>query len=164
MYYMWNWWWVFSWIVPMLLLAWVIFGVNYRRYGAQRFERYRDYWDDYDVRPARTRRAPGHRGRGPRNYIRADARIRDDVCDRLLLDEQIDARAIEVNVADGTVKLSGVVTNRSDRRVAEWLAEGVPGVGDVDNRLLIGDIEAAMKSHESDAASAQQALPAEHAS
>lgn len=140
MYYTWNWWWVLSWVIPMLLFAWVIFGTNYRRYsGGRDFERYRDYWDDDTARP-REPRLIHNRGKGPRNYVRSDERIHEDVCDRLLVDERLDATAIEVHAGSGIVTLSGTVANRSEKRVAERIAEAVPGVKDVDNRLRIGDV------------------------
>src|SRR4051812_32765011 len=73
MYYTWNWWWFVSWFTPMLLLLWVIFGWNSRRYWRSRddYLRYRDDWGD-DIRPPRDPRRFGNRGRGPRNYVRAD--------------------------------------------------------------------------------------------
>jgi osmotically-inducible protein OsmY len=82
-------------------------------------------------------RRGGHRGRGPREYRRADERIREDLNDRLTDDDFLDASQIEVNVQNGEVILSGFVFNRTSKRRAEWLAEGVSGVANVENRLRV---------------------------
>jgi osmotically-inducible protein OsmY len=76
-----------------------------------------------------------NRGRGPRNYQRSDERIREDVCECLTQDDQIDASSIEVLVKDGEVTLTGTICERGDKRRAEDLAEGVSGVKDVRNNL-----------------------------
>lgn len=78
-----------------------------------------------------------HRGRGPRTYVRSDARIREDVSDRLCEDPWLDASEIEVQVSDAEVVLSGAVWSREDRRRAETLAERVSGVRHVQNNLRV---------------------------
>lgn len=78
-----------------------------------------------------------HAGKGPRNFVRADARIMDDVVYRLTLHGQVNASHIGVNVQDGVVILSGTVPNRQQKRLAEDTADSVSGVKDVDNRLRI---------------------------
>jgi osmotically-inducible protein OsmY len=86
------------------------------------------------------RRSDGeHRGKGPRNYRRADERISDDVHDRLTDDPYLDATDIEVQVRDAEVTLSGRVRTRDDRRRAEDLAERVSGVTHVQNNLRADD-------------------------
>ncbi|MFO0578117.1 MAG: BON domain-containing protein [Polyangia bacterium] len=75
-------------------------------------------------------------GRGPRNYSRSSARIREDVCE-YLSEGFLDASDIEVAVSDGIVTLSGTVTDRRSKLLAEELAESVLGVLDVENRLRI---------------------------
>jgi osmotically-inducible protein OsmY len=92
-------------------------------------------------------RTPGgqqglHRGRGPKNYSRSDHRIQEDVNDRLTDDHFLDATHIDVNVAGGEVTLSGTVTNRTDKRRAEDLADEVSGVKHVQNNLRIQDATA----------------------
>jgi osmotically-inducible protein OsmY len=77
------------------------------------------------------------RGRGPRNYQRSDERIREDVCESLTQDDQIDASSIEVTVTDGEVTLTGTIFQRDDKRRAEDLAEAVSGVKDVRNNLRV---------------------------
>lgn len=78
-----------------------------------------------------------HAGRGPRGYQRSDARIADDVCDRLTRHGWVDASDIEVRVEDGEVTLEGTVDSRREKRLAEEVADSVSGVRDVHNRLRI---------------------------
>lgn len=78
-----------------------------------------------------------HRGRGPKGYRRADERIREDVNDRLTDDSWLDARDIDVVVADGEVTLTGTVDSRRAKRRAEDIAEHVSGVSDVQNNLKV---------------------------
>lgn len=82
---------------------------------------------------------PGHRGRGPKGYLRSDDRIRDDVCDCLTDDPHIDASDVEVTVKNGEVTLAGKVDSRAARRHAEELTEGLPGVKHVQNDLRVAD-------------------------
>ena len=98
-------------------------------------DRDRDRYRDVDDR-ARFER-PSYRGRGPKNYQRSDERIREDVCERLTADDDIDASDLEVTVAAGVVTLSGEVDHRHDKRRAEDIAESVRGVRDVENHIRI---------------------------
>jgi osmotically-inducible protein OsmY len=74
-------------------------------------------------------------GRGPKGYRRADARVREDVCDRLTADPALDASEITVDVDNLEVTLSGSVPDRDTKRAAEDCAEDVPGVREVHNLL-----------------------------
>ncbi len=47
-------------------------------------------------------------GWGPAGYQRSDERIREDICERLTLHGQIDARKVEVDVNKGEVTLRGL--------------------------------------------------------
>ena len=78
-----------------------------------------------------------HRGRGPKGYKRSDARILEDINERLTEDPYLDASDIEVEVKDGDVILKGMAPSREDKRRAERLAEEVSGVGDVQNNLRL---------------------------
>lgn len=81
---------------------------------------------------------PGpHSGRGPEGYRRSDDRIREDVCQRLTVHGEVDARGIEVKVEGCEVTLAGTVPDRRTKRTAEHVAEAVPGVKDVHNQLRI---------------------------
>jgi len=77
----------------------------------------------------------GFAGRGPRNYTRSDDRIREDVCDRLSANDEVDASDITVTVQQGEVTLSGTTPDRHQKRLAEDIAEDVQGVKDVHNQL-----------------------------
>lgn len=80
---------------------------------------------------------PSYRGRGPKNYQRSDERIREDVCERLALDHDVDASDIDVQVAAGIVTLDGTVNERQAKRIAEDVCESVRGVKDVQNNLRV---------------------------
>lgn len=82
-----------------------------------------------------------HRGRGPKNWRRPDERIREIVNERLTDDDDVDATEIEVQVQDAEVTLTGTVTNRREKRIAEDVAWSCGGVRDVHNRLTIADRE-----------------------
>lgn len=83
--------------------------------------------------------ADSQRGRGPKNYIRSDERIREDINDRLQDDEHIDASDIEVSVEAGDVVLTGTVDSRFAKRHAEDIAEHVSGVKNVENRVRVSN-------------------------
>jgi osmotically-inducible protein OsmY len=88
--------------------------------------------DSEDQRPR-----PSYRGVGPRHYRRSDERIREDVCERLAMDHDIDASDIEVKVGEGIVRLEGTVSERRAKRLAEDISELVRGVRDVENHLRV---------------------------
>ncbi len=82
---------------------------------------------------------PGlRRGMGPRNYVRSDARIEEDVNERLS-HGHLDATDVEVTVKEGEVTLSGTVRSRGDKRLAEDIAHDVSGVRHVQNNLRVQD-------------------------
>jgi osmotically-inducible protein OsmY len=76
-------------------------------------------------------------GRGPQGYQRSDDRIKEDVCDRLMQHGQIDASEMTVDVQNREVTLNGTVNNRKAKRMAEDMAESVPGVTNVHNQLKV---------------------------
>lgn len=78
-----------------------------------------------------------HRGSGPKGYKRADDRIKEDVCDCLTEDTNLDASEIEVSVKDGEVTLTGTVGSRHDKRAAEDMTERQSGVKNVQNNLKV---------------------------
>lgn len=78
-----------------------------------------------------------HVGKGPRGYQRSDERIREEVSDALSDHGDIDASDIEVKVQGGEVTLSGTVSDRGQKRLAEDCAEQVRGVRDVHNQLRV---------------------------
>jgi hypothetical protein len=78
-----------------------------------------------------------HSGKGPKGYSRSDDRIREDVCDRLTDDAEIDASEIDVKVSDCEVTLAGTVDSREAKRRAEDCAERVSGVRNVQNNIRV---------------------------
>lgn len=96
-------------------------------------DRISSWFSDDDDRRERGR----HHGRGPSGYKRSDARISEDIHDRLTDDDDLDASTIQVQVKDGEVTLSGTVAEREDKHRAERLAERVTGVDHVQNNLRV---------------------------
>lgn len=78
-----------------------------------------------------------HSGKGPRGYARSEARIRDEACEILAHDHELDATDIEVDYKDHCIILRGHVDRRYDKKLAERLVEYIPGVEDVQNLLQI---------------------------
>ncbi len=76
-------------------------------------------------------------GQGPKGYRRSDDRILEDVSERLTQHPDVDARDIEVRVQNGEVTLSGSVTQRHCKRLAEDISENVFGVKDVRNEIRV---------------------------
>ncbi|AHZ84785.1 BON domain-containing protein [Bdellovibrio bacteriovorus] len=76
-------------------------------------------------------------GRGPKSYKRSDERIKEDVCEMLTRDNNIDAEGIDVEVKDGEVTLTGTVPERRMKHLAEDCAEGCYGVKDVINNIRV---------------------------
>ena len=122
-------------------------GQNRGRYGYNRGMSQPDWdsdydWDvdtdfmPYDYTITQFWLIPGpESGRGPQGYQRTDGRIMEDVCDRLMQHGQIDASDIEVSVNNREVTLNGSVDSRRTKRMAEDVAESVPGVTNVHNQL-----------------------------
>jgi hypothetical protein len=79
----------------------------------------------------------GYAGRGPKDFRRSDERLREEICEQLMADPDIDASELTVNVSDGEVTLEGSVEDRQMKRDAEDCAEGVLGVRQVHNRLRV---------------------------
>lgn len=86
-------------------------------------------------------------GKGPKGYMRSDERIREEICE-LISDGHIDASEIEVQVRDGEVTLTGMVSERRVKRMAEEAVEGARGVKDVNNQIKVqnGDSRSAAKT------------------
>ena len=81
--------------------------------------------------------APGAQPRAPKGYRRSDARIHEEVCERLGRAHGLDVSEVEVEVQEGEVKLSGTVADRAQKRRAEDLAAEIAGVLDVHNGLRL---------------------------
>ena len=79
----------------------------------------------------------GFSGRGPKGYQRSDERIKEQVSDRLMDDDDIDASEITIDVRNAEVTLTGTVGSRQEKRAAEDAAEQTPGVREVQNHLRV---------------------------
>lgn len=89
-----------------------------------------------------------NRGRAPKNYTRSDDRIREELCERLTHDSDVDPSDVEVIVTNGEVILRGTIDDRPMKRRAEDIADMVIGVKDVRNELRLSGL--AMKQTASD--------------
>ncbi|HEY0660708.1 MAG TPA: BON domain-containing protein [Lysobacter sp.] len=78
-----------------------------------------------------------NRGRGPKNYVRSDDRIIEDLNERLTDDNDLDATEISVRCSNGTVTLEGTVEQRWMKHRAEDIADACSGVKEVDNRIQV---------------------------
>jgi hypothetical protein len=76
-------------------------------------------------------------GKGPKGYRRPDDRIEEDVNEALSQSPEIDASDIEVKVSNGEVTLTGSVTERHYKRMAEDIVERCAGVHDVHNEIRV---------------------------
>ena len=82
--------------------------------------------------------APGpHYGRGPKGYQRSNERIQEDLCERMTHHGYLNAEDIEIEVNNGQITLKGTVDSRQSKRLAEDIAESVPGISQVINQLRI---------------------------
>ncbi len=75
-------------------------------------------------------------GKGPKNYVRSDERMREEICERLAA-QPYDWSEVEVHVSDGEATLTGTVRTREIKYVGERIAEGVRGIRDVMNQIRI---------------------------
>lgn len=103
-----------------------------------------DYYDRpgysqtaYDGADYRGPQRRSYSGMGPKNYVRSDSRINEDLCERLSRDHDVDASDIEVKVVDGTATLDGTVAQRWMKHRAEDLADACSGVRHVENRIRV---------------------------
>lgn len=101
---------------------------------------YRDEYGRYDERYGEERsRFPGrgYRGRGPRNYVRSDERIAEDLNERLWDADDVDASDVSVEVKDGVVTLRGNVEQRWIKHRIEDMADACAGVKDIRNEIRV---------------------------
>ena len=80
---------------------------------------------------------PGERENAGGERSVDDERIRRDVRERFLVCGDLDVSDVQVTVTAGEIVLLGVVGTRAQKRLADDLANGVPGVVDVHNRLRL---------------------------
>ena len=115
-------------------------------YGRERFDQFEDWERPRELTPSsgqRQRSFGRYTGRGPKGYQRSDERIKEEVCDRLTVDPDVDALEIEVSVQNGEVTLEGAVPDRRMKRDAEDCVELISGVREIHNRIRVGGARAA---------------------
>jgi osmotically-inducible protein OsmY len=78
-----------------------------------------------------------HRGKGPKGYQRADVRIHDEVCELLTRHPAMDASLMDVQVEKGVVTLTGEVSDRRMKYLAEDIVDEVSGVKEIHNKLRV---------------------------
>src|SRR4051794_21441524 len=91
---------------------------------------------EYGTTPAQ-QGAPSFRGRGPKGYKRSDERIKEEVCEALTDDHEVDASEIDVSVKNGEVTLAGWVGERRIKYLAEQIVDHVGGVVEIHNQLRV---------------------------
>lgn len=101
--------------------------------------------------------------RGPKGYKRSDARILEDVSDRLAEQSELDPSDIEVSVTNGEVTLRGFVAARWEKFRAEEIADHVSGVSEVHNQLRLRASPVTYGAASSPDTSAPASSPDEHA-
>lgn len=84
-----------------------------------------------------SQRGANQRGRGPRGYARSDERLREDICERLTDDPDLDAGPLEVRVLEGKVMLDGTLPQRWMKHHAENLVAQCRGVREVENNIRV---------------------------
>lgn len=80
--------------------------------------------------------AGSYRGIGPVGYNR-DEKLREEVCEQLKWNPEVDASEIEVHVRDNCVFLEGSVDSRHSKKIAEKVTEDIFGIKDVFNNLIV---------------------------
>lgn len=103
------------------------------------FRRERDRMQEPDVRPDRHRHDREnrrvHRGVGPRTRFDEDEELRDMICRRLEDDPELDVSDVIVRVIDNEAIIDGAVRSRREAEHIIHLAEDVPGIVHVRDRL-----------------------------
>jgi hypothetical protein len=77
------------------------------------------------------------RQRWPKSYTRSDDRIREDLYERVMRHDYIDASDLVIVVAQGVVTLDGSVPERHMKHDIENIADACPGVKDIENRIRV---------------------------
>jgi hypothetical protein len=85
------------------------------------------------------------RGVGPKGYQRSDSHVKEQVCERLLLDPYLDASRITVKVSKGRIALKGTVPSERMRAAAVAAATSV-AAGAVDSGLQVAGAAGARAS------------------
>ena len=108
---------------------------NYEFSGESEYSREKS--DPYQMVDFMIDRGINFRERGPKGLTLSDEQIREEVCELLIRDSQIDATEIDVEVREGSVFLKGQVDSRQTKRLAELTIENLPGVNSIINQLKL---------------------------
>lgn len=79
----------------------------------------------------------GYAGQRPKNYIRPDVSIHDDVVELLTRHPEVNVADVEVQVDSGEVILTGFVPEEKMKFLAAEVIKKVPGVKEVSNQLKL---------------------------
>src|SRR5690606_7606797 len=82
----------------------------------------------------------GYRGVGPRDYVRADERIVEEINEQLTDADDLDASSITLKVENGIATLAGSVPQRRMKHRAEDIAVACNGVRDVRNEIQVNTL------------------------
>jgi hypothetical protein len=93
-------------------------------------------WPAPDAAGSASRTEARFRGVGPKGYQRSDPHVREQICERLLLDPYLDASRLSVRVSKGRVTLSGRVPTERMRSAAVAAASSV-AAGAVEDALAV---------------------------
>ncbi|HEY2384831.1 MAG TPA: BON domain-containing protein [Terriglobia bacterium] len=94
--------------------------------------------------PLLEKKHPGpHKGKGPKGYKRADDRIHDEICKHLSRHSLIDASLMDIQVENGVVTMTGEVTDRRMKYLAEDVVDDVTGVKEIHNKVRVAENRAA---------------------
>lgn len=132
--------------------------------GAQRLYPGDPGYRAHPTHPQHSARIGSPRHTGPKNYQRADDLIRDDICERLTMRDDVDVSDVSVEVAAGVVTLTGTVADRHEKHLIEDIADDVFGVQDIDNRIRVQRRDALQDREDArpgDASSSGQLAPSE---
>ena len=111
------------------------YGKGWKHPGRRSSDYSRSSFNDHDHRTYAG--AESHYGQGPKGYRRPDESIKEEICELLFWDPEVDATDIEVKVEKSNVFLNGSVDSRHAKRMSEALVENVSGVHDIFNNLKI---------------------------
>jgi len=78
-----------------------------------------------------------HFRRGPKGYVRSDARIEEEIAASLWKAWQIDSSDVSLQVKGGNVFLSGTVPERWMKYDIENTVDECPGVREIDNQIRV---------------------------
>lgn len=92
-----------------------------------------------------------------------DAEIRELVVQRLADDDSLETDALEVDVADGTVRVAGRVGTEDEAEAIEQIVVDAIGVTDFENELVVDELVRQESSEGADESSVREDAPGDDA-